>query len=150
MDVKPLLFDSYLAVIRNAPGTRMFRNFYASVDGVRTDIMMGGELSCAMFASSVLMLFRLIKEPHATVDSTVKDMLDSGWVTLTEPREGCVLVWAPSDLGGSEPHPHIGFFMGADRVISNSTTQGMPAEHDWTYDGSRKPVAMYWHARLGE
>lgn len=146
--LKPLVRESYLAAIRNAIGSRMFRNYYVEIDGKTTDIAKDGELSCAIFASAVLTLSGLIKGPHATVTSTVRDLKESGWLPVSEPQTGAVLVWKPSDLGGSEPHGHIGFYMGDDRAISNSTTQGVPVGHHWTYEGSREIAEILWNPAL--
>ena len=74
----PLTCKSYVAVIKNSIGTKMFRNFYAEINGQKKDVLENGELSCAFFASAILHLFQLIKEPHRTVASTIKDMDKSG------------------------------------------------------------------------
>ncbi len=129
--VEPLTYDSYMAVVRNSPGTRMFRNLYATVDGERKDITKNGELSCAFFVSSVLLPFKLIKEMHATVTSTVVDLEAVGWSVTDNPSPGDVIEWDEADLGNSGPHKHIGFYIGNETAISNSHTEGAPVEHSW-------------------
>ena len=74
-----LIFETYLAVVRNSVRSKLFQNFYAKVNGKKTDIMRNGELSCAFYVSSVLALPKFIKEVHTTVDSTVKDLKESVW-----------------------------------------------------------------------
>lgn len=136
--MKLLPFKTYLAVIKNSAGSRAFRNFYAEISGQRKDLLKDGQLSCAFFASTVLRQFDLIKEPHLTVDGTVKDMLESGWREASRPRVGCVLVWEGKLFKSGEMHKHIGFYIGKNRAVSNDWRNGKIAEHDWTYHGKRK------------
>jgi hypothetical protein len=78
--------------------------------------------------------FGLIEKPHATVASTIKDMEEHGWSVVEEPRIGDVLVWEPSDAHAEgEMHEHIGFYIGDERAISNSSTTAEIVEHDWTF-----------------
>lgn len=147
--VVPVLYDSYLAVIRNSIGSNSFRNFYAKVDGVKTDIIKNGELSCAFFASSVLIMFQLIKEGlHMTVDGTVRDMKQSGWQTTEEPKIGSVLVWEALDFGRGGIHKHIGFYIGNNQAISTNYKIGQPVVHHWTFDNKRKIEMIFWHKKL--
>ncbi|MFP4022759.1 MAG: hypothetical protein ACLFTS_02850, partial [Candidatus Paceibacterota bacterium] len=105
--VIPRTYDTYMAVIKNSPGTEMFRNVYADVDGDHTDVTDDGDLSCAFFVSSVLTIFGLIKEIHVTVNSTVKDMKRNGWVDTDDPEPGDVVVWG-EEHSNQEKHRHIG------------------------------------------
>lgn len=147
-----LLSETYLAMVRNSVGAKLFRNLYATINGKRRDLTENGKLSCAVFVSSVLRHFGLVAEPHATVAGTVKDMKASGWGRIRTPRAGCVLVWeeVPCDRA---KHAHIGFYVGKRTAVSNSARRRAPALHHWTY-GSRdgEPVrrieAMYWHRKL--
>ncbi|MCH8987121.1 hypothetical protein IIA94_03080 [Patescibacteria group bacterium] len=146
--VTPLLCETYFAVIKNSIGTKLFQNLYARIGGRRTDIMRDGELSCAFFASSLLVLFGLIKEIHATVKGTVKDMKKSGWIQIKEPKVGSILVWEEMDSGKGDMHKHIGFYIGNRQAISNSYERGYPIKHHWTFSGKRKVETTYWHKRL--
>jgi len=65
--VNPIIFDSYMAMIKNSVGTKMFRSFFAYVDGQRVDVMNDGDLSCAYYTSCILTIFNLLKHRHATV-----------------------------------------------------------------------------------
>ena len=147
-EIIPLVLDTYLAVIKNSLGSTMFRNFYAEVDGKRTDIMRDGELSCAFYVSSVIVLFKLISGIHGTVDSTVKDLKESGWEEIKKPKVGSMLVWEKMDFGDNDPHKHIGFFVGDDKAISNSYTLGYPVEHSWDFDSKRKVEMILWNPKL--
>lgn len=145
--VEPLLFDSYLAVIENSVGTNMFRNFYAKVNGRKTDVTIDGVRSCAFFVSAILMIFGLIKEVHRTYQRVVEDMEESGWYRIKKPRIGAVLVWERKKMGGKW-FGHIGFYIGRREAVSNSTPARVPKRHHWTFDGKRKVKEIWWHRRL--
>ena len=152
--VIPIIFDTYIAVIKNSVGSKMFRNFYAKVDGKKSDIMKNGDLSCAWFVSSLLYLFKLIKDAHATVNGTIKDLQQSGWKKIKKPKIGNVIVWEKIDFGNKDFHKHIGFYIGNNKAISTSNSKkGQPIIHHWTYGIKRnKPVrkvkAIFWHKKL--
>lgn len=162
--VEILIFDSYFQAIQNSKGSNLFRNLFAEVDGQRMDICKDGGLSCPVFVSSILILYGLAqgppRGPHANVMSVVKNMEDSGWYKIKRPRRGAVLVWEAKDTkdpsGDVYPsHLHLGFYVGEDKAISNSSKVGQPIEHHWTYgtkDGKpiRKVIAIYWHDKLGK
>ena len=137
-NITPLAFDTYQAVVRNAVGSHMFRTLYADVSGVKTDIAENGNLSCAFFVSSVLTMLGMAKAVHATVSGTVADLMGSGWIAAEAPEAGDVIVWETVDFGTGSPHGHIGFYVGDGRAVSNDFKAGSPAEHEWTFGGTRK------------
>jgi hypothetical protein len=146
--IKIIPFDTYLAFIKNSVGSLLFRNLYANVDDKKTDITENGNLSCAVFVSSILFLFKLINDTHANVGSTIKDLLNSNWIEIKEPKLGCVLVWEEKDFGTGGQHKHIGFFIGEEKAVSNNSQYGYPTEHDWKeYDG-RNIELILWHPKL--
>ena len=55
-----LLKDSYLAMVRNSLGAKLFRNLYAEVKGKEQDILRNGDLSCAFYVAMLLHQFPLI------------------------------------------------------------------------------------------
>lgn len=127
--------SSYLAVIRDSVGSHMFRHLFVNTDdGTSTDIIKNGRLGCAYYVAFILYHFKLIKEPHAVVASTVNDMEASGWRVVETPEIGDVLVWEPSaEHLDDELHEHIGFYMGEGRAISNSSALGEIVEHDLAF-----------------
>lgn len=127
-NVVPRTFDTYMAVIENAPGSEMFKNAYADVDGVKEDITDNGDLSCAFFVSSVLVIFGFIREVHITVASTVKDMENCGWFDTEDPKPGDVVVWGV-EHSSDQKHKHIGFFLGDGRAVSNSKYERRLKDH---------------------
>ena len=154
-DVKILWGESYFKAIKNGAGSNLFRNLYALVDGKRKDILENGALSCAAFVSSILYLFKLISDTHATVQGTVADLKKSGWTKIKKPREGAVLVWKPQDFGSGEAHKHIGFYIGNGRAISNFYKKRQPILHHWTFGTKngrpvRKIEQIFWNKKLNK
>lgn len=137
-----------MATIKNSVGSKMFRNLWAKVNGQKKDITKNGRLSCALFASSVLYLFKLVKDIHATVDGTIRDLKDSGWKEARTPKAGCVLVWAEKDFKDGSRHRHIGFYLGNNLAVSNNSKKGYPTRHPSSkYDG-RKIELIFCHPKL--
>lgn len=136
-----LVRDSLLARVNDSVGTRMFQRFYARVGDKKLNILDNGDRSCALFVSTVLVGFHLVKEVHATVSGTLRDMESFGWQPLCRPRIGCVIVWEANECG----HPHIGFYVAHGRAISNSSGKGFPDLHPYKI---HKVRYLYWHSKL--
>jgi hypothetical protein len=150
--IKVRQYETYLAAIRGSVGARMFRHLYATVDGEPQDIVRGGEIACAYYASWILFHFNLIKEPHATVDGLVRDLLDhSGWKRedLSCRRPGAVLEWDKQFQADGTLHGHVGFCTGAYTAISHSAKTHHPDEHEILWDGrSQRLIGVYTHPFL--
>ena len=146
--VMRLMFDSYMALIENSVGSKQFRNYFAMVDGRRTDVMKGGSLSCAFFVTSVLVIFNLIERMHGTVGSAESDLKKSGWKEIAKPKAGCVLVWEKKMPGDKNSHKHIGFYIGGGIAISNDSKKRYPVKHSWDFNGKRKIDKIFWSTKL--
>jgi len=142
--MKLLFFDSYLSTIRNSVGTKSYQTLWAETETGKKDIIENGRLACALFVSGVLKEFNLIKERHATVSGTLKDMQNSGWYPIKEPKEGCVIHWDAED-NSPENTEHLGFFVGGGKAISNDRKAKTPQEHNWDY---RRVLGAYWNSKL--
>lgn len=138
---KYLLPESYLTRIKNSVGTKMFKNFYVKEGKRKFDVLNDGELSCAVFATHVLLSFSLIDKLHFTVVRAVEDIESNNFkkVTLSKLKPGDVLVWAPS----AEDHIHLGFYIGNRQAISTSKVKKEVVKHHYTYNSQRKIVAAY-------
>ncbi len=152
--IKPLIFDNYLALIKNSVGSKTWQNFYVKINGKKCDVMRSGDLSCAFFVSSLLALLGLIKRPHATVNSTLSDMENSGWHKIKKPKIGSILLWESQMGADGESHRHLGFYIGRHKAVSNSSSSRMPLIHHWTFGKrsgkpKRKIEAIFWHPKLG-
>ncbi len=155
MSLKILDKLNYLAAIRNSEGSRIFKNLWAEVDGVKRDILEDGDLSCAQFVSGILYLYKLINDRHATVDGTVRDLENYGWYEITNPKEGCVIVWEGITYPDGNEHKHIGFYLDNGQAISNSPEDKSPKIHNWTYGNGndekyRKVSMLLWHKDLDQ
>lgn len=132
LETKPerLYFKTYLQLIKNSVGTEMFRNFYVKTpERGEFDALDDGKNSCAFYVSGILTLFGQVKGVRGTIDSTVKDMEESGWVRANTKKPGDVLVWETMHFEDGD-YPHIGFYVGHDRAISTSWTELKVVEHD--------------------
>lgn len=145
---KRLYFKSYLRLIRNSVGSQMFRNFYVwTSDRGEFDAFADGELSCAFYVSSVLVIFNKIDGMHGTVVNVQKALAKHGWLEVNELRAGDVLVWEPVDFGDGTV-PHIGFAIGDGRAVSTSWKQRQVVEHDINFgENKRKIHRIYRHNR---
>lgn len=144
-----LVQKTFLSTIRNSVGSKIFRNFFLKENGRTFDAMNAGDLSCAFYVSGILTMFGLIKSLHGTVVGTEKDLIDSGWQKTNAVTPGCVLIWE-AEAGASDPHQHIGFYIGRNLAVSNSSAQRKIAKHHWTYNDTRKVEAMYQHKLLNQ
>lgn len=149
LEVKPLIFTTYLAMIEQSVGSKMFRNLLALVNGQKKNIVVNGRVACAFYVSALLLIFKLIKNLHATVDGTVTDLKKFGWKQIKKPRNGCIIIWDKGDFGAGV-HNHIGFYIGDNFAVSNSSTKRHPVKHHWTYNKKRKIKLLLWHPKLNQ
>lgn len=145
--IRPLLFPTYLEMIKRSVGSVMFRTSIALINGKKKNLLENGRVACAFYVTSLLLIFKLIKDQHATVSGTVTDLKKFGWKKITRPRPGCVVVWEKDDYGAGE-HEHIGFYIGANKAVSNSSKEHCPTIHHWTYKGKRKVKLLLWYPSL--
>lgn len=141
-DEKPqrLYFKSYLQLLKNSPGTQMFRNFYVHTEKQgEFDALGDGENSCAFFVSSVLTIFKKTQGLHGTVVSTVKDLLASGWQIVENPVPGDVVVWESLHFPDGD-YEHIGFCVADGRAVSTSRSQKTVLEHDLHFGDTKRPI----------
>jgi hypothetical protein len=158
MKNSPIVIDkkaTYLSLIESSVGSKLFRHLFCRVGGKKTDLLRDGDVSCAFFVSSILILMNLIKGVHVTVSSTVRDMEASGWVEVKKPKVGSVLLWGEREDHSGEYHKHLGFFMGEDKAISNVPAKKSPQIHHFTYgvkNGQpvRRIEKIFWHPSLGK
>lgn len=146
-----MVSKNFIECIRNSIGTQMFRSYY--VDGV--DVLENGNLSCAYYVSSIMLMFKLIDRPHFRVDGTIKAMVNTGWQEIEHLRPGCVVIWNPIFQNGKS-HFHIGFYIGDGQAISNRSSLGSIGVHPLHYSGLDKDEIqkeatvhkLYWHPNL--
>lgn len=141
-----------MSSIKNSVGAGTFKNVWCLVDGEKKDVAENGRISCAVFVSAILLMAGLIAKSHATVSSTIKDLLSSGWkeLELKNIVPGAIILWEAKEQAGTV-NKHLGFYIGNKKAISNSYKVGSPQIHDWQYtdNGGRKIEKIFWHDRLG-
>ncbi len=147
-----LFKDTLLAMAQNSVGSKTWQNFYIKENGRAKDIMRGGEVSCAFFVSSLLHSLELLKTAHATVDSTVKDLLESGWKEISKPRSGAVILWESKVVNGTS-NRHLGICLTKDKAISNSSSTKKIAQHHITFGAKgtknyRAIEKIYWREKI--
>ena len=153
------LRETYLRMVANTPGSKMFRSsfFQTSVtrgagkmEGVH-DLCQGGRLSCAFFVSSILKIFDLTKMLHVTVRGLENDLQNSGWFVIhnndRRPVVGAVVVWEPQVHRDGEAHTHVGFLMDG-YAVSNHPKGDKIIRHDPTFGETRAIVRAYFHEKL--
>ncbi len=155
LDVKIILKESYIKTIKNSVGSNLFRNLYAYVDGKKKDILGDGILSCAAYTSSILYLFKLIPDVHATVQGTVADLIKSGWIEIKKLKEGAILVWEAKEFRNDGVHKHMGFYIGKNKAISNYFKKHRPILHHWTFGTKngrpvRRVEQIFWNKKLNK
>lgn len=125
-------------MLDNLDGIKIFKNFYIQNDNKEiADILQNGNLSCANFVSSILYLNHLISSQHATVDSTIKDLLKNNWITCNfkDLNKGDILVWEETkDQETNKMHKHIGFFINEKNALSNDYKKGYPIFHEINFN----------------
>lgn len=125
-------------------GAALWQHLYVEDgNGDEFDATRGGELSCALFVSSILSAFGLIDMSHATVATTLNEMERAGWYKIKQPRPGAVVEYPIH-----EGHPHIGFALEDGDFISNNAKLYTPTIHKQQMDDGREPIAFYWHDKL--
>lgn len=144
--------ESYLKFIENSAETNAWRNFYAEVGGVKKDVLKNGNLSCAFFATSVLLIFGLIKKVHFTVKGAIRGLEQSGWREIKKLKPGAVIIWEKNRMFS---HTHIGFCFNEKIAISNYFKKRIPFKHHITYgmkngQPARRIVKIFWHQKLGK
>ncbi len=142
--------ESYLKFIENSISSKSWRNFYILADRRKRDILNNGNLSCAFFASSVLLIFGLIGKAHFTVRGVINDLEKNGWREIKKIKPGAVLIWEKNEKFNNQ---HIGFCWNGKTAISNYFIKRMPFKHHITYgikDGrpARKIIKIFWHSML--
>ncbi len=149
MRIERHIFKNYLAAINNSVGSNLFRNFYASFDGVEQDTLGDGSNSCAYFATSILRMFGALPSTSATVVRAVEKMQEAGFQKVDAPEPGDVIVYEPIALEpDGKPQEHMGFYVGEEKAISHSAFVKAPALHDYlTRDSLERKIQAVYRCR---
>ena len=142
-NLKKKLFQTYLKMIENSPGTKLFNS--AFVEDVRTgevrDVLNDGELSCAFFVSGVLSLLGLMDRPHSTVKTVIDTLRGSkNWKEFDKKslKNGDIIVWEVVTFEDGTQNEHIGFCLDTNKAVSTSYIEKSVVLHSIDFDGKRK------------
>lgn len=147
---KILTYQNYLSTIKASQNSKMFRHFYVLDDNKPKDILKNGQHSCSRYVSSILKLFDLISETHATIDGAIEDMLNNGWKPTKKLIPGNILIWEKQITSSGEIHSHFGFYLGKNKAISHRDEKRMPVIHHYTYNQKRKIIQILTHKIVQE
>ena len=150
------LLPSYLKAIENSVNSNLFRSLYYRIDGEIIDVLYDGDLSCAIYVTTILFLFGLIKERHTTIKATLDDLIESGWYKIKRPRKGAVTIWdyRKKEDGTLGTHWHLGFYINKETAVSNVFSARIVQSHHPTFGKSengkpqRKILTYYWNKKL--
>lgn len=152
--MKLLPKETFLALARGSEGANMFRSLFADPeDGSAIDILKDGQVSCAFYVSSLLVLVSQLPTPHATVSGLEKKLQEKGWEAISDPIPGSILFWVSQKQADGDPHEHVGIYLGNDEAISHSDKALTPTRHHYTFGGTRETPgrairAIYTHKFL--
>lgn len=142
-------YKTYLTMIENSVGSKMFRTLYMTDEKGKTkDVLRKGDISCAVYVSSILVLNKFLPEVKARVVGVEEELLKHGWTELrtTNPKEipvGAVIIWEQRKFKSGEEHEHIGFYMGKKKAICNSPEKASPVKTNYIWKG-RPIIKVLW------
>lgn len=122
----------------------MFQNLWVINKEEEIDVTRSGELSCAVYVTSILKLFDLLPIQKATVESAIIEMKKNHWqeIEVGEIQAGDVIVWNKRADKKGEEHGHIGFYIGDKKAVSNSAKLKKIVRHGFDFGGRRKIVKV--------
>ncbi len=154
--VEPLILESYLSLARASAGSKMFRRYYAKVNGQKMEVLRDGRLSCAFHISAILKTFSLIGEVQITIHRLIDELLRSGWRPVKKSRPGAVIIWKEKLASQkrmkkdaavySSKVKHAGIDVGQGRAVHNDgDAKRTPVLSKITY----RPVEIiFWNKKL--
>ena len=147
-------------MIEKSVGTTMFQNFYVENGrGEEQDVLDGGDVSCAVYVSSILLLNQLVDKgldtPRVRVERVREDLQASGWYEIGEDtiEPGAVIFWDVAPQSEKKLHTHVGFYLGDDIAVSNCYVRKVPVKHHFRENttGGARPIMNVWiHKTLKE
>jgi|AntAceMinimDraft_13_1070369.scaffolds.fasta_scaffold106820_2 hypothetical protein len=129
-------------IAKNFEGSNGFRNYF---DVNQKDILDDGDLSCAIYISTVLVMCRLTEGVSFTVSGLLTrirnsdNFIEYAYTSIGDLLPGDIVVW---DSLKDDQNKHVGIFLGGEFVdknaISNRSSQGSPGRHSVLYTGRDK------------
>lgn len=135
--MKVLRRSTYLKMIENSVGSKIFNSRFIEENGKEIDELEDGNLSCAVFVSSIFLLNKMIDDILSDVIDVEKYMEESlSFVQVDENNieKGDILIWEgiKFQIDGL-PHRHIGFAFSGKEAISTSDDEQKVIKHPIIY-----------------
>ena len=146
-DFSVLTKETYLARITNSVGSHTYRSIFVRKNDTVVDILEEGNLACAHFVSAILQNSGLLPSVHATVAGLEIALQKAGWHKTNTLAVGVVIVWEASTA--QHGHPHIGFYIGDNTAISNSSKLKKIVKHNIRFGKEQRGIhTLYTHKTL--
>jgi len=132
---KILKKETYLKMIGNSIGSKLFNSIIAIDNGVEKDILNDGQVSCAVFVSNILFLNGLLSKQRATINSLENDLLSlPQFQQISEvnykPEKGDMVIWESIKFNSGSEHRHIGFILNSKEAVSTDYREKCVVKHD--------------------
>jgi hypothetical protein len=136
---KSIAVKNLLQLAENSCGSNLFKNFFVN----EKDILANGDLSCAWFVSTVLVMIRLLDGVSFTVNGLIARLKGSqDWVEekfqneiqIEDLQPGDIILWNPIPFKKGS-HYHVGIYLGDEVAVSNRSLSGQPGKHGVKYTG---------------
>lgn len=129
--MKILREKTYLKMIENSIGTKIFNSIFAEVEGQEKDLLNDGEFSCAVFVSGILLLNQMLEKGRSTVDSLEKDLeeSDSFEEIKSDPQPGDILFWEKVRYEDGSENRHVGFTLSNTEAVSTDYVPKQVIKH---------------------
>jgi len=129
-----LMFESFIKAAENAQGSAIFQSLIVKDNktGKISDVLKGGEYSCAFFVSGLLTLFNFFEKPCATVTSLEKQLNEKGCREINESkiRPGDIIIWEEMVFKNGTRHRHAGIAVSiSDAVSTNHHSKVVERNH---------------------
>jgi hypothetical protein len=123
--------ETYLKMIENAIGTKLFNSIIVNKDGQKMDLLQNGEYSCAFFVSGILFLNLMIPQVKTTVNN-LESLLQSSdkFEKVDTPKPGDIVFWEKILYEDDTENRHVGFVWYEDKAISTNYKQSSVVLHD--------------------
>ena len=136
-NIEKLNKETYLAMIKNSVGSRLFNSLYVRFkdSGVEKDVLNDGELSCAFFVSGILVLGGWGTRLHATVKTLREKLPEYGWeqVEINTIQSGDIVIWENVEFEDGTGNEHIGFALNEEEAVSTSFKKHEIVKHHITF-----------------
>lgn len=144
-NVEILKKESLVKALENSVGSRLFNSLlvrFSDSEQVK-DILNDGELSCAYFVSSLLVMHGLLGETHTTVANLRQVLTENPkWqeVPLESVEAGDVVFYKKRTFADGSGNAHVGFAVGKTDAVSTDYKKKAVSQHKLDYT----PIESVW------